>query len=161
MSTTPRELLDTSIAQLEMLQSFLGEQLGARTGKSESNATSDVIACQEILISLGALLLRVQTAVRPVMCVKYQQSECGRPVDSSQLRSRMPKAAVSSPPPRRVLAGSLGVGRCVRNYIRADQVRRQQVLMNVPPAIVRHLRPKSPLSGEDHRNRLVVLDQNR
>ena len=29
MSTTPRELLDTSIAQLEMLRAFLGEQRGA------------------------------------------------------------------------------------------------------------------------------------
>jgi hypothetical protein len=61
MSTTPRELLDTSIGQLEMLRSFLGEQLGVRTGRSASNGTSDVLACQEILISLGALLLRVHT----------------------------------------------------------------------------------------------------
>jgi hypothetical protein len=60
MSTTPRELLDTSIAQLELLRAFLGEQLGVRTDKSESTATSDVIACQEILVSLGALILRVQ-----------------------------------------------------------------------------------------------------
>ena len=34
------------------------------------------------------------------------------------------------------------VGRIVRNYIRSYQVRRQQVLMNVPPAIVRHLQLK-------------------
>jgi hypothetical protein len=60
MSTTPRELLDTSIAQLELLRAFLGEQLGVRTDKSESTATSDVIACQEILVSLGALIRRVQ-----------------------------------------------------------------------------------------------------
>jgi hypothetical protein len=60
MSTTPRELLDTSIAQLELLRAFLGEQLGVRTDKSESTATSDLIACQEILVSLGALILRVQ-----------------------------------------------------------------------------------------------------
>ena len=60
MSTTPRELLDTSIAQLEFLRAFLGEQLGARTDESESAATSDVIACHEILRSLGALILRVQ-----------------------------------------------------------------------------------------------------
>jgi phosphatidylethanolamine/phosphatidyl-N-methylethanolamine N-methyltransferase len=32
------------------------------------------------------------------------------------------------------------VGRVVTGYIRAYQVRRQQILMNVPPAIVRHLR---------------------
>jgi phospholipid N-methyltransferase len=34
------------------------------------------------------------------------------------------------------------VGRVVRHYIRAHQVRREQVFMNVPPAIVRHLRLK-------------------
>lgn len=33
-----------------------------------------------------------------------------------------------------------GVGRVVSKYIRAYQIRRQKVLMNVPPAIVRHLR---------------------
>ena len=62
MSTKPRELLDTSIAQLQILSAFLGEQLGVRTDKSEFNATSDVIACQEIISSLGALILRIQTA---------------------------------------------------------------------------------------------------
>jgi hypothetical protein len=62
MSTTPRELLDTSIAQLETLRAFLGEQLVARTEQSESDAASDVIACQEILISLGTLILRIQSA---------------------------------------------------------------------------------------------------
>lgn len=35
------------------------------------------------------------------------------------------------------------VGRLVGGYIRAFQVRRQQVLMNVPPAVVRHLHLKS------------------
>jgi phospholipid N-methyltransferase len=34
------------------------------------------------------------------------------------------------------------VGRVVTNYIRAFQVRRQRVFMNVPPAVVRHLRLK-------------------
>jgi phospholipid N-methyltransferase len=34
------------------------------------------------------------------------------------------------------------VGRLVGEYIRAHQVRRQRVFMNVPPAIVRHLRLK-------------------
>ena len=32
------------------------------------------------------------------------------------------------------------VGRVITEYIRAYQVRRQRVLMNVPPAVVRHLR---------------------
>src|SRR5947209_8883624 len=34
------------------------------------------------------------------------------------------------------------VGRVVSDYIRAYQVRRQRVFMNVPPAVVRHLRLK-------------------
>jgi phospholipid N-methyltransferase len=38
------------------------------------------------------------------------------------------------------------VGRVVKDYIRAYQVRRKQVLMNVPPAIVRHLHLKPPAS---------------
>jgi phospholipid N-methyltransferase len=39
------------------------------------------------------------------------------------------------------------VGRLVGEYIRAYQVRRQRVLMNVPPAVVRHLHIK-PTEGE-------------
>ncbi len=38
------------------------------------------------------------------------------------------------------------VGRIVSHYIRAYQVRRQRVFMNVPPAVVRHLRLK-PSAG--------------
>jgi phosphatidylethanolamine/phosphatidyl-N-methylethanolamine N-methyltransferase len=38
------------------------------------------------------------------------------------------------------------VGRLVGQYIQAYQVRRQQVLMNVPPAIVRHLHMKPDAS---------------
>jgi len=39
------------------------------------------------------------------------------------------------------------VGRIVNGYIRSYQVRRQQVLMNVPPAIVRHLHLKPAISA--------------
>ncbi len=40
------------------------------------------------------------------------------------------------------------IGRIVGKYIRAYQVRRQSILMNVPPAVVRHLRLKpAPLSS--------------
>jgi phospholipid N-methyltransferase len=51
-----------------------------------------------------------------------------------------------------------GVGRVVTDYIRAYQVRRQRVLMNVPPAVVRHLRLKPSATGnglEERWNRLV------
>jgi phospholipid N-methyltransferase len=57
------------------------------------------------------------------------------------------------------------VGRVVGDYIRACQVRRQQVLMNVPPATVRHLRLKPGLLALDHadgrRSRLVVPRKSR
>jgi phospholipid N-methyltransferase len=42
------------------------------------------------------------------------------------------------------------VGRVVRHYIRSYQVRRQGVLVNVPPAIVRHLRLKPPVLAAEH-----------
>jgi phospholipid N-methyltransferase len=47
------------------------------------------------------------------------------------------------------------VGRLVGQYIRTYQVRRQQVLMNVPPAIVRHLhiKPADPIPTSPPRKR--------
>ena len=64
MIATPRELLDTSIAQLQMLAAFLGDQLGESTEESESSASAEIRACQEILVSLGALILKVQATRR-------------------------------------------------------------------------------------------------
>ncbi len=52
------------------------------------------------------------------------------------------------------------VGRVVTNYIQAYQVRRQRVFMNVPPAVVRHLRlkPSAATKGvEGLREQLVTL----
>jgi phospholipid N-methyltransferase len=49
-----------------------------------------------------------------------------------------------------------GVGHVVRGYIRDYQVRRQQVLINVPPAIVRHLRLEPRAAVEVCRDRLVL-----
>jgi phospholipid N-methyltransferase len=55
-----------------------------------------------------------------------------------------------------------GVGRVVRSYIRDYQVRREKVLMNVPPAIVRHLRLKPTLPlAQDARNPLVAVGRKR
>jgi hypothetical protein len=64
MIATPRELLDTSIAQLQMLAAFLGDQLGESTEESESFASAEIRACHEILVSLGALILKVQATRR-------------------------------------------------------------------------------------------------
>lgn len=60
---------------------------------------------------------------------------------------------VSRPERRRLFR----VGRIVNRYIRAFQVRRERIFMNVPPAIVRHLRLK-PLEG-DVRTQAQVLAQ--
>ena len=65
MTATPRELLETSIAQLQALSAFLGDQLGVVTARPESAA--EIRACEEILVSLGALILKVQ-ATRGVRC---------------------------------------------------------------------------------------------
>jgi len=61
MMITPRELLDTSIAQLRTLAGFLGEQLGDGRDGAES-ATAETRACHEILRSLRVLILRLQAA---------------------------------------------------------------------------------------------------
>ena len=60
MTATPRELLETSIGQLQALSAFLGDQLAVVTARSE--AAAEVRACEEILVSLGALILKVQAA---------------------------------------------------------------------------------------------------
>jgi hypothetical protein len=67
MTATPQELLDTSIAQLQTLTAFLGDQLTASARHSGSSATPELRACEEILVSVGALILKVQAVhrVRP------------------------------------------------------------------------------------------------
>jgi len=61
MMITPQELLDTSIAQLRTLAAFLSEQLGQSGERSES-AAMEVQRCEEILLSLSVLILRLQAA---------------------------------------------------------------------------------------------------
>jgi hypothetical protein len=61
---TPRELLETSIAQLQTLRAFLGDQLADKAIESHGTSTPEVRACQEILVSLGALILKVQGGSR-------------------------------------------------------------------------------------------------
>lgn len=61
MLITPRELLDTSFAQLETLAAFLAEQLGEDSAGSE-HVTTETRACNEILTSIRAVILRIQAA---------------------------------------------------------------------------------------------------
>jgi hypothetical protein len=58
MVITPGELLDTSMAQLETLAAFLGDQLGDGSEQPEF-ATAEALACWEILLSLRALILKL------------------------------------------------------------------------------------------------------
>ena len=54
---TPRELLDTSIAQLRTLAAFLGEQLDESAGgDTAQSSTLEVCACKDMLVSLTVLL---------------------------------------------------------------------------------------------------------
>jgi len=59
MMITAGELLDTSIAQLRALVAFLGDQLGDNSVRPE-RATPEARACNEILISLSVLILKLQ-----------------------------------------------------------------------------------------------------
>jgi len=66
MNATPRELLDTSVAQLQMLTAFLRDQLADRAVESKSSGTPEILACREILVSLGALVVKVQADTRDI-----------------------------------------------------------------------------------------------
>jgi hypothetical protein len=67
MIATPRELLDTSIAQLQMLTAFLGDQLADGAVESKASDTKEILACREILASLRALIMKVQATSRPTI----------------------------------------------------------------------------------------------
>jgi hypothetical protein len=61
MSLTPRVLLDTSIAQLRTLASFLAEEMGEYRHKSEA-ANLEARACKEILLTISVLIPKLQAA---------------------------------------------------------------------------------------------------
>jgi hypothetical protein len=61
MTITARELLETSIGQLQILAAFLGEQLGGRDYRSKSE-TAETCACHAILYQLTALILKLESA---------------------------------------------------------------------------------------------------
>jgi hypothetical protein len=64
MIATPRELLDTSIAQLQTLTAFLGDHLRECADPTESSVSPEMLACREIHLSLGALILKIQATHR-------------------------------------------------------------------------------------------------
>jgi hypothetical protein len=63
MTITPRELLDTSIAQLQTLVAFLSDQLGEAEGWPQLRSDAlEVRACRQVLLSLSVLIPKVQAA---------------------------------------------------------------------------------------------------
>ena len=61
MNITPRLLLDTSIAQLQTLASFLAEEMGEFRQKTVI-ATPEARACKEILMTISVLIPKLQAA---------------------------------------------------------------------------------------------------
>jgi hypothetical protein len=61
MNTTPRLLLDTSIAQLQTLASFLAEEMGEYRQRTVV-ATPEARACKEILLTISVLIPKLQAA---------------------------------------------------------------------------------------------------
>jgi hypothetical protein len=61
MTTSPRLLLDTSIAQLQTLASFLAEEMGEYRQRTV-RATPEARACKEILLTISVLIPKLQAA---------------------------------------------------------------------------------------------------
>ena len=61
MNITPRLLLDTSIAQLQTLASFLAEEMGEYRQRTVV-ATPEARACKEILLTISVLIPKLQAA---------------------------------------------------------------------------------------------------
>jgi len=74
MNTTPRLLLDTSIAQLQTLASFLAEEMGEFRQKTVV-ATPEARACKEILMTISVLIPKLQAA-RYVVVDENAQGRC-------------------------------------------------------------------------------------
>jgi len=62
MTVTPGVLLDTSIAQLRTLASFLAEEMGELRDKTEEPASLEARACKEILLTISVLIPKLQAA---------------------------------------------------------------------------------------------------
>jgi hypothetical protein len=61
MTTPPQLLLDTSIAQLQTLASFLAGEMGEYRDRSVT-VTHEARACKEILLTISVLIPKLQAA---------------------------------------------------------------------------------------------------
>jgi len=80
MNTSPRLLLDTSIAQLQTLASFLAEEMGEFRQKTVI-ATPEARACKEILMTISVLIPKLQAARYVVV---DENARLGRCVDCEE-----------------------------------------------------------------------------
>jgi hypothetical protein len=75
MNTSPRLLLDTSIAQLQTLASFLAEEMGEYRQRAVV-ATPEARACKEILMTISVLIPKLQAARYVVVDDSVRLSQC-------------------------------------------------------------------------------------
>jgi len=75
MTTSPRLLLDTSIAQLQTLASFLAEEMGEYRQKTVI-ASPEARACKEILLTISVLIPKLQAARYVVADQSVKLSRC-------------------------------------------------------------------------------------
>jgi len=75
VTITPRVLLDTSIAQLQTLASFLAEEMGEYRQRSVV-ATREARACKEILLTISVLIPKLQAARYVVAEEGARQTRC-------------------------------------------------------------------------------------
>jgi hypothetical protein len=81
MNISPRVLLDTSIAQLQTLASFLAEEMGEFRQRTVV-ATPEARACKEILLTISVLIPKLQAA-RYVVAID-DRARVGRCVDCEE-----------------------------------------------------------------------------
>ncbi|HEY4370033.1 MAG TPA: hypothetical protein VGN07_22565 [Steroidobacteraceae bacterium] len=89
----PTVLLETSIAQLRTLASFLAEQIG--TAAEQEERTAEARACKELLLSISVLLPKLQAA-KYVLPADLGDAHCG---DESPVKGE--EGSVSEPGVRR------------------------------------------------------------
>jgi len=81
MTTSPRILLDTSIAQLQTLASFLAEEMGVYRDRAPA-VGPEARACKEILLTISVLIPKLQAAryvvadpgSRPAQCASCEDA---------------------------------------------------------------------------------------
>jgi hypothetical protein len=75
MTSAPRVLLDTSIANLRTLAAFFADQLG-NCGRVSAVPSPEARACQEALLTISVLIPKLQAARYVVADAALPASHC-------------------------------------------------------------------------------------